>query len=103
MDERAEKRLHDTIDLLGFRAQATTVGFLTLARELVSAGVLDQAALSRIKDAIMRELCLSRPAAASREEFEGVVRRRLDALFAGEDAVGRTPPQELTGQGAGRA
>jgi hypothetical protein len=98
MDERAEKRLHDTIDLLGFRAQATTVGLLTLARELVRAGVLDEAALSRIKDAIQRELCLSRPAAASREEFEAVVRRRLDALFAGEDAVGRTPPAELAGR-----
>lgn len=95
MDERAEKRLHDSIDLLGMRAQATTVGFLTLARELVKAGVLDEAALSRIKEAIVKELCLSRPAAASREAFERTVRLRLDGLFAGEDSVGRQPPSEM--------
>jgi hypothetical protein len=97
MDERAEKRLHDQIDLLGLRAQATSVGFLTLARELVAAGVLSEDALGRIKDAIVKELCLSRPAAASKEAFERTVRLRLDALFTGEDAVGRTPPPEMAG------
>src|SRR6185437_3771910 len=91
MDERAEKRLHDQIDLLGLRAQATSVGFLTLARELVRAGVLDEGAMGRIKEAIVKELCLSRPASASREAFGRTVRMRLDSLFAGEDAVGRTP------------
>ena len=98
MDPRAEKRLHDQIDLLGLRAQATSVGYLTLARELVRAGVLDEAALGRIKDAIVKELCLSRPPAANKEEFEGTVRLRLDALFAGEDAVGRAPPPEMAGR-----
>jgi hypothetical protein len=95
MDERAEKRLHDSIDLLGMRAQATTVGYLTLTRELVKAGVLDEAALDRIKDAVVKELCLSRPAAATREAFERTVRMRLDALFAGEDTVGRQPRLEM--------
>jgi len=98
MDERAEKRLHDQIDLLGLRAQATSVGFLTLARELVRAGVLDEGAMGRIKEAIVKELCLSRPASASREAFGRTVRMRLDSLFAGEDAVGRTPPPEMAGE-----
>jgi hypothetical protein len=99
MDERAEKRLHDQIDLLGLRAQATSVGFLTLAQELVKAGVLSEEALDRIKEAIVKELCLSRPAAASREEFSRTVRLRLDHLFAGEDAVGVAPPPEMAGRG----
>lgn len=98
MDERAEKRLHDSIDLLGLRAQATTVGFLTLARELVRAGVLDEDAMGRIKEAIVKELCLSRPPAASREEFERTVRLRLDSLFSGDDAVGRAPPEAMAGR-----
>jgi hypothetical protein len=98
MDEREEKRLHEQIDLLGLRAQATSVGYLTLARELVRAGVLDEAALGRIKEAILRELCLSRPPAANREEFERTVRQRLDALFAGEGPVGRAPPPEMAGR-----
>jgi hypothetical protein len=98
MDERAEKRLHDQIDLLGLRAQATSVGYLTLTRELVRAGVLTEEALDRIKEAIVKELCLSRPPAASAEEFARTVRLRLDSLFAGEDAVGRTPPPEMAGR-----
>ena len=98
MDERAEKRLHNQIDLLGLRAQATSVGFITLARELVRAGVLSEEALGRIKEAIVKELCLSRPAAVSAQEFAGTVRLRLDHLFAGEDAVGRAPPPEMAGR-----
>jgi hypothetical protein len=97
MDERAERHLHEQVNLLGLRAQATSIGFLTLARELVTAGVLSEAALGRVKDAIVKELCLSRPASASREAFERTIRLRLDALFAGEGAVGRTPPAEIAG------
>ena len=99
MDERAEKRLHDQIDLLGLRAQATSVGFLTLARELVRAGVLTEEALDRIKEAIVKELCLSRPAALTAQEFARTIRLRLDHLFSGEDAVGSTPPPEMAGRG----
>jgi hypothetical protein len=97
MDERAEKRLHDQIDLLGLRAQATSVGFLTLARELTAAGVISEDALGRIKEAIVKELCLARPPSSTREAFERTVRLRLNALFAGEDAVGRAPPPEMAG------
>ena len=99
MDERAEKRLHTQIDLLGLRAQATSVGFITLARELVRAGVLGEEALDRIKEAIVKELCLSRPPAVSAQEFACTVRLRLDHLFAGEDAVGVAPPPEMAGRG----
>jgi hypothetical protein len=41
MDEREEKRVHDSIGLLGLRAQATAVGLLQLSAELRRAGVLD--------------------------------------------------------------
>jgi hypothetical protein len=84
---RREKAVHDNIGLVGLRAHATAVGLLQLSAELVRAGVLDDAALTRIKDAILLDLCLTRPRSLSKEEFEHSTRRRLDALFAGEEKV----------------
>jgi hypothetical protein len=95
MDEREEKRIHDNVSLVGLRAHATAVGFVTLARELAKAGVLDDAAVERIKEAIVKELSLTRSRATSAEEFERTTRHRLDGLFAGEEAVGETPPPEM--------
>jgi hypothetical protein len=84
MDQRAEERLHDEVALVGLRAHATAVGLLTLTSELVRAGVLEEAAVTRIKEAIVKELSLSRSRSSSKEEFERSTRKRLDALFAGE-------------------
>lgn len=84
MDQRAEERLHDEVALVGLRAHATAVGLLTLTSELVRAGVLDEAAVTRIKEAIVKELSLTRSRSSSKEEFERSTRKRLDALFAGE-------------------
>ncbi|HEY3948331.1 hypothetical protein [Phenylobacterium sp.] len=95
MDEREEKRIHDNVSLVGLRAHATAVGFLTLARELVRAGVLDEAAVDRIKEAIVKELSVTRSRATSAEEFERTTRHRLDGLFAGDEPVGGTPPPEM--------
>jgi hypothetical protein len=95
MDERDEARLHDSVNLVGLRAHATAVGFLTLTTELVRAGVLEQAAVDRIKDAIVKELSLSRSRSASKEEFERSTRERLDALFAGDERVGDEPPRDM--------
>ncbi len=95
MDDREEKRIHDSVSLVGLRAHATAVGFLTLARELVRAGVLDEAAVERIKDAIVKELSLTRGRSTSAEEFERTTRHRLDGLFAGQESVGETPPPEI--------
>lgn len=95
MNEREEQRLHDSVSLVGLRAHATAVGFLTLTTELVRAGVLEEAAVDRIKDAIVKELSLSRSRAASKDEFERNTRARLDGLFAGHEHLGQEPPKEM--------
>jgi hypothetical protein len=91
MSEANDRRLHETINFVGLRAHATSVGLLTLTAELVKAGVLDEPALSRIKDAIGRELALSRPSRVSAEEFERTTRARLDLLFSGEQRLEQKP------------
>jgi hypothetical protein len=88
MDER---RLHQTVSLVGLRAHATAVGLIQLTTELVRAGVLDQAAVGRIKCAIANDLMLSPPSSVKKAEFETWVRNRLDALFACEEPIGEEP------------
>ncbi|MFI4965978.1 MAG: hypothetical protein ACHP9T_11500 [Caulobacterales bacterium] len=92
MDERDELRLHETIGFVGLRAQATAVGLLQLSAELVRAGVLDDAAVTRIKDAIAKDISLSRPRSAPREDYERSLRERLDGLFGGKQPVGGETP-----------
>lgn len=92
MDERDEHRLHETIGFVGLRAQATAVGLLQLSAELVRAGVLDEAAVTRIKEAIAKDIALSRPRSATKEDYERSIRERLDGLFGGKETVGDTPP-----------
>jgi hypothetical protein len=87
MEFKEAKRHHETVDRVGLRAHATAVGLLALSNELVRAGVLDEAAITRIKDAIASDICLSRPRTLPKEEFDGSIRRRLDALFSGEEKV----------------
>lgn len=92
-DRTGEAReLHQTLEFIGLRAQATTVGLLQLCAELVRARVLDDEAVQRIKDAIHREITVSHSRGHFREEFEDVLRQRLDAIFprAG-DADHRSP------------
>ncbi|MBS0334745.1 MAG: hypothetical protein JSS35_18395 [Proteobacteria bacterium] len=95
MSEREDRRIHDDVSLVGLRAHATAVGFVTLARELVKAGVLEEGAVERIKEAIVRELSLSRSRSTPAEEFERTTRRRLDGLFSGHEPVGEAPPPEM--------
>lgn len=87
-----DKKLHDLIDLVGMRAQATTVGLIQLSIELRRAGVLEQSAVDRIKDAIAKEICLTRPKSIPQEHFRANLRTRLDRLFAGEEPVGEAKP-----------
>ena len=91
-----DKRLHDLIDMVGMRAQGTTVGLIQLSIELRRAGVLDQAAVDRIKDAIAGEICLTRPKSVPQEHFRANLQCRLDRLFAGEEAVGDARDSVLT-------
>jgi hypothetical protein len=81
-DEGVQAReLHRTLDFIGLRAQATTVGLIQLCAELVKVGVLDDDALGRIKGAIHRELTVSQARGYNRPEFEETLRQRLDAVF----------------------
>ena len=75
------RKLHDTLEFIGLRAQATSVGMLQLCTELVRAGILDDAAVERIKGAIHREIVVSHPRARDRADFEQTLRQRLDAIF----------------------
>jgi hypothetical protein len=92
MEEEDERRLHETISFLGLRAQATAVGLLQLSAELVRAGVLQEDAVGRIKEAIAKDIALSRPRSAPREDYERSIRERLDALFAGKESLSESPP-----------
>ena len=95
MDTREGKQLHDLVGFVGLRAQATAVGLVQLSRELVRAGVLDQDAISRVKDAIAKDLALSRPPSLSMQEFDRSNRDRLDRLFAGEETLSPSAPEGL--------
>lgn len=90
-----DKRLHDTIELIGLRAQATTVGFIQLSIELHRAGVIDEAALDRIKCAIKQQILLTAPKSVPLERFGENLTRRLDRLFAGEEEVGEARAEML--------
>jgi len=73
--------LHHTLEFIGLRAHATTVGLLQLSAELVKAGVLNDDAIQNIKDAIHKEITVSRPRSYDRAEFSETLRQRLDAIF----------------------
>ena len=91
MDHAEVRKLHDQVGFVGLRAQATSVGFIQLCSELCRAGVLDEAALGRIKDAIARELAMS-----SRNPYHDELtkaRKRLDDLFAGRVEIKRSPDE----------
>lgn len=93
-----DKQLHDSIDLVGMRAQATTVGLIQLAVELQKAGVLDETAVDRIKEVIANEISLNRPRAIPPERFHEHLRTRLDRLFSGEEMVGEASAAKMTPQ-----
>jgi hypothetical protein len=78
--ERAIK-LHDCLDYIGLRAQATSVGLLQLCAELVAVGVLKEDAVDRIKDAIQHDITVSRPRKHGQADFEKLLRKRLDSVF----------------------
>jgi hypothetical protein len=75
------RKLHGTIDFIGLRAHATSVGLIQLCSELMKAGVLDGQAVQRIKDAIQREIVISNPRGNARGGFEQSLKERLDAIF----------------------
>jgi hypothetical protein len=83
-----DKKLHYELGNVGLRAQATAAGFLQLCAELRDAGLLDEAAIERIKERIARDITLSAPRSTTPDEHKRDVRARLDRLFAGCESVG---------------
>jgi len=80
--DAAARERHHTLDLIGLRAHATTVGFIQLCEELLNAGFLTAEALDRIKDAIFRELTVGkRERVARQSNFDETLRDRIDAVF----------------------
>lgn len=92
MEPTETRKLRQSIDLLGIRAQATAVGMFQTAIELRRAGVLDEAAIGRIKDAIIGDLMLTKPPSANAADYAQSLRKRLDALFVGGESFGTEPP-----------
>lgn len=80
-EREAVLRRHESLDYIGLRAQATMVGLMELCSELASAGVLSGEALERIKDAIAKDVLVSRRGIGGRGDVETALRTRLDAIF----------------------
>lgn len=90
--EAKARQLHFSVDLMGLRAHATGVGLLQLCSELLRAGVIDDAAIGRIKEAIATDIIVSRKVSRGKDEFARSLRRRLDETFP---KTGRDQPSEL--------
>jgi hypothetical protein len=96
MSERDDRRFHDQLDFIGVRAHVTATAVLQMCSELERAGVLDPAAMERIKDAMAKEIALSRNRGVFAEEYANA-RRRLDELFAGRARLASSV-EELAGR-----
>jgi hypothetical protein len=86
-DVREDRRLHDALDFIGLRALATAAAVIQMCTELRRAGVFDEDAVTRVKEAMAREIALSR-----RGNFENEFKQtmqRLDGLFAGQEELRR--------------
>lgn len=95
MEPGETRKLRESIDLLGIRAQATAVGMIQIAIELRRGGILDAEAIGRVKDAILGDLMLSRPPSSDHADYERSLRKRLDALLSGQESLGQKPPSFL--------
>jgi len=82
------KRLNFDLTNVGLRAQATAAGFVQLCKELRAAGVIDEAAVSRIKDVVADNITLNCPRKANRGSYRQEVSLRLEAIFDGTRNVG---------------
>ena len=81
MDHVLAKGQHQALALLGVKDTGTTAGLLQLCCELRHAGVLEDGAVERIKDAIASDILLACPRSKGRAEYETDVRHRIDSLL----------------------
>jgi len=82
------KRLNFDLTNVGLRAQATAAGFVQLCKELHKIGVIDDASIARIKDAVADNITLNCPRKANRAQYRADVDQRLQAIFQGTEKVG---------------
>lgn len=83
-----QKKLHQDLKNVGLRAQATAAGLVQLCKELQAAGVINDAAVGRIKEAIADEISLTAPRPLLRADFRRDVCERLNAIFSGAEKLG---------------
>jgi hypothetical protein len=81
-----QERIHANLEAIGIRASGAAVGLFQLLKELLDAGVLDGAAINRIKEAVITDLAASRPRSQSLADYEQRVRERMDTLVPVRDA-----------------
>ena len=91
MSEAERTRMHQSIGLLGLRAQATAAGLVQLCHELRARGLLDDETIERIKGAIVDELVNNAPRSMTKSAFRSIVQTRLDRVFEGVERVGPLP------------
>lgn len=81
MDYAEATRVNRDLQLIGFRAHATAIGLLQLVKELRAADNLSQDAVTRIRDAMIDDLSLSRSSHEKEEDFRSRLKTRLDGLL----------------------
>lgn len=88
-----QQKLHHDLKNVGLRAQATAAGLVQLCKELQAAGVIDDAAVTRVKNAIADEIALTAPRPMLRADFRKEVCERLNGIFSGAEKLG--PADEM--------
>lgn len=83
-----QNTVHRDLTNVGLRAQATAAGLVQLCKVLQRAGVIDEKAVQRVKDAIADEIALTAPRPIPRADYRRDVCQRLDLIFSGEQEVG---------------
>lgn len=81
-----QERIHANLEAIGIRASGAAVGLFQLLKELLDAGVLESAAINRIKEAVITDLAASRPRSQTLADYEQRVRERMDTLVPVGDA-----------------
>lgn len=76
-----EKRLHDCIGFARMGSQATSVAVLQLCTKLRLAGVLNDGAITRIKEAVAKDIAISQRGCSFQDEVKTSL-NHLDKLFS---------------------
>lgn len=97
MSDSDRARVRQIMQFLGLRAQATAMGLVQLCTELRRVGVIDEAALERIKSAIADEVAQNAPRTMVKQVYEKDIRGRLDPVFAGCEPIGPLPEELQNG------